>query len=122
MTAKTLEALDNLVIALSSDSRIIELAKEEEELGKDEAAFTLAKKKDEAFARYMTLRLENGEKDEQTEIAKRELSIAKKEMDLSPAARRYRKAYAEVSALYRQMDEILFGEFRQSVRCGMKHD
>ena len=122
MNAITRRKLTDLRLAMERDPRQQALRSAEEELKKDPKALKLVEKKDAALAKYMQLRTELGAEDVATIASQEELHQAKLALDLLPASKAYSDAFSALNLLYREVDEILFGLFREIPHCGGRHD
>ena len=122
MEQRTILALDALIKALEEDTRMVALAEAEEALSRDEGFLALSAEKDakaESFEKMSALYGENSEKGKE---ALHELYLAKKAMDEHPLALAYELRYKEVRRLLYEVDEIIFGRFRDKPSCGGCHD
>ena len=102
---------------MDEDPRTLALAEAKKRLDLDEEAknlFVLAQKAREI---YLTRRLELGEEAEETRLALKEFHARKLALDEHPSAREYNRLSAELSWLYRTLDDILFGPFKQPLPC-----
>ena len=122
MEAKTLKDLSALRETIKNDPRVKALDDAEKALKEDTTLAPLLQEKEEAEAAYLLSRVEEGEESEATKRCLKRLHEAKLALDLHPSAREYSSHYAEVNALYRLIDDILFGDIRERPRCGGKHD
>ncbi len=120
MNLETLEALNRLKSAFEEDPRRKKLLQAEKEMESDPEAKRLTKKKDLLTEEYEQARFRYGENSEQAKSAWRSLYLIKKELDELPVCEAYRKAYAPMALLCRQMDTILFDSFRDETDCGGK--
>ena len=96
------------------------LKEAERALESDPQAQKLAKEKENKARAYEEARFTYGEESEQAKQAWRSLYLIKKELDELPSSEAYRKAYAPMASLYRQMDSTLFDPFRDETSCGGK--
>ena len=110
MNAIIFEKCYRLKSSLSKDPRIIELNKLEEEMNNNEEVMCLAYKKDEAARMYSDLL--NIYKDDSKEVndARKNLSLAKANLQNNPLVKSYLKIYRQVSNLYDEISKALFGE------------
>ena len=122
MNAITLKRLQDLRNAMESDPRVKRLEEAEAVLKADPSLSLLLEKKNEALGRYLTIRLECGEDSEEAKEALKTLHQAKLALDEQPSAREYSLRFSELNLLYLQIDDILFGPYREKARCGVKHD
>lgn len=120
MNEKTANSLATLAKAIENDPRMIELKKAEKLLNEDPEAQALSKKKDLLTEAFEEARFHFGEESAQAKEAWRSLYLIKKELDELPSCVAYRKAYAPMAMLFRQMDAILFDAFRDESECGGK--
>ena len=122
MKAVTLRRLMDLRSAMDEDPRVLALAEAEKALMADPALAPLLEEKEAAQTAYLSARLEYGENDEKTFACQKRLYQAKLALDLHPSAKEYSLRFAEVNGMLRNVDAILFGDFREPLRCGGKHD
>ena len=115
MNARAIRYLDDLREALSTDSRFLALQRAEKALEGSPKAKELALACQKARGRYLSLRVELGEEDEETRLAL-------KALDLEPSAKEYNEAYALCRALLQELDETLFGGLKEKRHCGGRHD
>ncbi len=121
MKEVTLRLLSDLSLALEEDPRLSSLQQEEESLSLDKENAALLEEAKKAREAYLTLRLECGEEDAKTIEAKKAFHQAKLALEEAPEVAEYRKRYAAASDLYRRLDEILFGEYRDHLSCKENH-
>ena len=122
MNARAIRYLDDLREALSTDSRFLALQRAEKALEGSPKAKELALSCQKARGRYLTLRVELGEEDEETRLALKAFHQAKLALDLEPSAKEYNEAYALCRALLQELDETLFGGLKEKRLCGGRHD
>lgn len=115
-----MDALRQLKQAIASDPRMVALSKAEMALESDLEARRLAEEKEKKTRSYEEARFTYGEESEQAKEAWHSLYLIKKELDELPVSESYRKAYAKMAALYREMDSLLFDPFRDETSCGGK--
>lgn len=120
MNERTYRALLTLKEAVQGDGRFAELRKAEEALNQDEEAVRLSKEKDRLLEVYEEALFHYGENSDLTKEAWHNLYIRKKELDELPSSQAYRKAYAPLAGLYRELDLILFSPYRAKSGCGGK--
>lgn len=120
MNLETLDALNRLKAAFEEDPRRQRLLQAEKEMESDPKAQELTKEKDRLTEEYEQARFRYGESSEQAKGAWHSLYLIKKELDELPVCEAYRKAYAPMALLYREMDGILFDSFRDETDCGGK--
>lgn len=120
MNERTYASLLLLKEAMLSDPRYLKLKEAEEALSKDEKAVALSKEKDALTEAYEDARFHYGEESALAKEAWHNLYIKKKELDELPVSEAYRKAYASLSSLYRELDSLLFSPYREKTRCGGK--
>ena len=120
MNERTYKALLSLKEALHSDPRYLKLQEAEAVLDKDEEAIALAKEKDRLTEAYEEARFHYGENSPLAKEAWHNLYIKKKELDELPSSDAYRKAYAPLAEIYRELDSLLFDPYREKPRCGGK--
>ncbi|MBQ7249799.1 MAG: YlbF family regulator [Bacilli bacterium] len=116
-----LRLLDDLALAMEEDSRLVLLRHDEEAMLADPISSALLTDMNKKGEVYQRLRLELGEKDEETIKAKRELAEAKRLLDENEFGEKYRHSYATVALLYKELDEIVFGPYREHASCKEKH-
>ncbi len=121
MNEVTLRLLDDLSSALEKDERFATVRKQEEALSANDAVRPLLEEANKRREAYLTLRLERGEEDEATLRAKRDFHAAKLALEEREDVAAYRKSYAEADRVYREIDRILFGEYRVHASCKEKH-
>ena len=121
MNDVSLRLLDDLSSALENDSRFSSLKKEEEAAFSKQECRLLFEEASRCREAYLTLRLEKGEEDEETILAKKAFHAAKTKLEEEPRVANYREKYAQADAVYRQIDEILFGEYRGHLSCKERH-
>lgn len=117
----TLKRLSDLRDCMDEDPRVVSLRKAEEALASDPALLPLYQEKESARVKYLELRLSLGEDDPQTLEARnllREKEIALNEV---PSAAEYSRLFSEVRFLTKEVDELLFGPFREATPCGGRH-
>ena len=117
MNEATLNALKNLCAALDNDPRVLLEKQTEDAALQSKQAQDLAKKKDEAAAIYDEAIAHFGEDSAQTRKAQHDLYLAKQALDLLPEVAAYRKAYLQVALLYKEIDKIVLGPYREVPRC-----
>lgn len=105
-----------------SDPRCLFLKQEEAKMAADPEAIALSKTKDERSADYEKAAYTYGENAPEAKEAWHELYLAKKKLDECPSCISYEKAYARLAPIYREIDDILFSDFREKPHCGGKHD
>ncbi len=120
MNERTYRALLALKETIQSDPRFAELRKAEKTLNEDQTAVKLSQEKDKLTEAYEDALFHYGENSEVTKEAWHNLYIKKKELDELPVSEAYRKAYAPLAGLYRELDLILFSPYREKSRCGGK--
>ena len=121
MKEVTLSLLSDLASALETDARFRLLKEEEAALSSNEGASALLKGAAKKREEYLTLRLECGEEDERVIAAKKAFHQAKLALEENSDVAAYRARYAEADAIYREIDEILFGEYRGHRSCKENH-
>lgn len=100
---------------IDNDERIILLNKLEKELNENEEVMALAYKKDMAIDHYSEMvRLYKDDSEEVTN-ARKELSLAKANLDNHPLVREYIKAYQAVRELYNEINSILYSSLNPSL-------
>ena len=120
MNERTYKALLSLKEAIHEDGRFLRLLEAEEALNQDERAVALAKEKDRLTEAYEDARFHYGEDSPAAKEAWHSLYIKKKELDELPSSEAYRKAYAALSPIYRELDSLLFSPYREKNKCGGK--
>lgn len=120
MNEKTYRALLTLKEAIQNDPRFAKLREAEEALNQDEQAVMLSKEKDRLTDVYEDALFHYGENSSFTKDAWHNLYIRKKELDELPASENYRKAYAPLAQIYRELDLVLFSPYREKSKCGGK--
>ncbi len=120
MNEKTAQALHALISAMENDPRMLKLKEAERALNEDPKAKELSKKKDELTEEFEVARFRYGEESDQAKSAWHSLYLIKKELDEIPSSVSYRKSYAPMAMLFREMDAILFDCFRDESDCGGK--
>lgn len=118
MNEATIKSLYDLAEAMENDPRTRALFEAEKKLEASPKSAELATKARVTREEYLKRRLELGEEDEATKVALHQFYLAKKELDLDPLSREYSILFHEVNQIYRELDEILFGPFREKKRCG----
>ena len=121
MKEVTLRLLSDLALALQKDPRVLSLSKEEEDLRGNADATAKIETARKCRETYLTLRLERGEEDEETILAKKAFFQAKKSLEEEGEVASYRHDYALVSDIYRQLDSILFDDYRGNLSCKERH-
>ena len=115
--------LEDLCSALESDERVLAMQKAEEALSEQETLRPLVLAAQQAREDYLRVRLECGEDSEEAKTSLKRLHQAKEAMDEHPFAREYSLRLAELNALYRAIDDLLFGTYRAKRACrGCRHD
>ena len=122
MKPYTLRCLEDLRRALEEDPRAMRLSDAEKRLCEAKGLKALVDEKNARNEDYLRLRLERGEEDAETVEAKRLLREAKLRLDLEPICREYTLCHGEWSHVLRQVDDVLFHDFREKSRCGGTHD
>lgn len=97
---------------MDKDPRFKLLLSIEEKMNNNEEVIRLAIAKDKANERYNDLLKIYPEENELVVSAKKELFLAKKELDSHPLVKEYLSAYKEVEMLLYEVNQILFKEFR----------
>ncbi len=120
MNERTYSALLKLKEAIQKDPRLTSLKEAEKALNDDPAAIKLSKEKDALTEAYEDALFHYGENSEVTKAAWHNLYIRKKELDELPSSESYRKAYAPLAQIYRELDLILFSPYREKGKCGGK--
>ena len=120
MNERTYRALLTLKDAIHNDPRFAKLKEAETALNQDEQALALSKEKDRLTEVYEDALFHYGENSEITKDAWHNLYIRKKELDELPASEAYRKAYAPLAQIYRELDTVLFSPYREKTKCGGK--
>lgn len=98
---------------MDKDPRFILLNELNEKMNNDESVIRLAMKKDTLNDRYNDLLKIYKDDDEVVIKARKELLSAKEELENHPIVKEYLKAYGEVRDLLLEVNNILFGEFKE---------
>ncbi len=120
MNEKTYAAALSLRQALEEDPRLIALKEAEARLNQDERAVALSKEKEKLSEAYDEALLHFGEDSDITKEAWHRLYLKKKELDELPASKAYWEKYLPLAKLYRELDSLVFGEFREKRKCKEK--
>lgn len=120
MNEKTYRALLALKEAIQNDPRFVKLKEAETALSQNEQAVMLSKEKDRLTEVYEDALFHYGESSSLTKDAWHNLYIRKKELDELPVSENYRKAYAPLAQIYRELDLVLFAPYREKSKCGGK--
>lgn len=100
---------------IDNDERIILLNKLEKELNENEEVMALAYKKDMAIDHYSEMTRLYKDDSEEVTNARKELSLAKANLDNHPLVREYIKAYQAVRELYNEINSILYSSLNPSL-------
>ncbi len=111
MNEKTLKSLNEFLIALNNDERIIELKKKEENLSSKEVE-ELSKKMNLASSLYEEDLSRYGFSSPLSIENRKKLHEAKLELDSNEKVKEYMRSYLKVKELYSKIDEIIFSSFR----------
>jgi len=122
MTALTLRRLSDLRSCMERDPRTSALSNAEEALRQNPEVSAMFEATEKLREDYLRLRLENGNDDERTIAALSAFHQAKLKLDELPVAAEYSRCFSAVNSTLREIDAILFGEFRSNISCGRKHD
>ncbi len=111
-------AVNELSSALKNDPRNIDLKEKERIMMESEEVFHLSKRLEmasEDYSRAMQL------KDKALIEEKRKaLHEIKTKLDSNPLVKAYNEAYVKVRDLYMQVDDIVFGPYRNKTLSGVK--
>lgn len=112
MEQEIYESLLELKKALSEDERIIKLNELEEKLYEDAHVIELAKRKNDIENQYEDVLSYKDRNSPEAKALQKALYEAKLELDNYPAVKEYNSLYIEVRDIYMQIDNIIFGPFR----------
>lgn len=115
MDIKIADKCNELKETIKNDPRILLLEEIDKKMSNDREVMSLAYKKDVALDEYNDTLNHFGENNEITIKARQKLYEAKRELDLHPLVKEYNKAYSEVRLLYKEINDILFDDFK--VKC-----
>ena len=101
---------------IDRDPRFIRLAEIEKKMSEDEEVMLLSYKKDVANAHYNDMLKIYNESDEEVIKARKELIARKDELDAHPVVKEYLAALNEVRKILFEMNEIIFGGFKEEKR------
>ena len=117
MDEKLARQVEELKKAMGEDPRFQELNEADSLLRKDPEALSLEGEKEKAEEAFNEALRHYGEKSSEAVEARKVLYRAKLALDECPAAKRYYAAYVPVRDLLAQIDDMLFGEFREKRGC-----
>ncbi|MCR5348949.1 MAG: hypothetical protein K6E59_05015 [Bacilli bacterium] len=106
---------------MEEDPRSLALASVEAALVSDSGVFPLYQEKEVARAEYLRLRLEEGEDSQETKKAASVLREKEIALNQAPSAKEYSRLFTEIRFLTQEVDELLFGPFREKTPCGGNH-
>ena len=113
MDIKITNKCSELRDTIKNDPRIIALEDIDKRMSDNKEVMALAYRKDVAVDEYNDAVRHFGEEHEITIKARQKLYEAKKELDLHPLVKEYNKAYAEVRLLFKEINDILFDDFKE---------
>ena len=113
MDLKIVNKCSELKETIKNDSRVAKLDEIERQMSNSEEVMALAYKKDCANDEYNDALNHFGENNEITNEARKKLYEAKRDLDMHPLVKEYNKAYAEVRLLYKEINDILFDDFKE---------
>ena len=100
---------------MDNDPRFIRLNELNKKMNDDEEVILLAMKKDELNDKYNDLLRFCKDDDEVVVKARKELLQAKIELESHPLVKEYLEAYNEVKTLLLEVNDILFGDFKEKI-------
>lgn len=113
MEEEIFESLSQLRDALNNDERIKKLNELEEKMYQNEEIIALAKRKNALEDEYgLVLSYTDINSDEAKKIQKA-LYEAKLQLDSQPLVKEYNESFIKIRDLYMQIDDIIFGPFRE---------
>lgn len=115
MDIKIANKCDELRKTIKNDPRVILLDEIEKKMSDDKKVMALSYRKDVAVDEYNDALNHFGEDNEITIKARQKAYEAKKNLDLHPLVKEYNKAYSEIRILYKEINDILFDDFK--VKC-----
>ena len=105
---------------LNEDERVKKLNSLEEKMNNDDQVILLAYKKDMAADKYAEMVRLFKDDSEEANNARKELSLAKANLDKNPLVMEYTKAFREVRKLYEEINAELFSDLNPSL-CPKEH-
>ncbi len=105
---------------LNEDERVKKLNSLEEKMNNDDQVILLAYKKDMAADKYAEMVRLFKDDSEEANNARKELSLAKANLDKNPLVMEYTKAFQEVRKLYEEINAELFSDLNPSL-CPKEH-
>ena len=117
MEERLLEKIEELKLALSTDKRIISLNEKEKMMSESKEVQALSKTMEEAQEKYSLSLSRYGFDGKQSEIDRKALYFAKKNLDEHPLVKDYLASYKIVRELYSKIDEEIFSSFRYKRSC-----
>ncbi len=113
-------AIRELAKALKNDIRSQDLKEKEKAMMESEEVFHLSKRLEAASEDY-SLAMQMKDK-EAIEEKRKALHEIKKQLDSHPLVKAYNEAYVLIRDLYMQVDDIIFGPYRNKTLTGVDND
>ena len=114
MVEKIFSLCDELRTLLNEKEEVKVLNEVEKEMNSNEEVIALAYKKDLLSSEYSDLLKYNSEDSEVAQQKLKELYQAKLALDTHPLVEKYRTYYARVVLLYKEVNDILFKDFKSN--------